>query len=486
MPSAINSDNGVVSGTAGLKSSADSSGVLDLQTNGTTAISISASQVVSFANQPTYTGGTANGVMFLNGSKAVTTGTALTFDGTNLSVGAQGEVRVYNTANTRYGRFVTTSAGTLLQSFNGAGEPLILDAPQASAYISFNVNSIEQMRLNTTGLGIGTNSPAEKLHVNSGTGNVPALFESTDPIAVIQFKDNNSTLFNAVGVQTNSLIFYSGDNVNMRLDQSGNLGLGTTPSAWGGPFDVLQLGTYGQHIGGQTNTADLKIGTNNYYNGSNYVYTVTGYTAMQMNLGQGVFNVSAAPSGTAGATASLTQIIAVASGQSLALQGATSQSGTGITFPATQAASSDANTLDDYEEGTFSVAIAPSSGAFGAVTYNANNVAYYTKVGRLVSVTGIVWVSSYTTGTASGRMFFSLPFAALNGTQNFAAGVVMQFGGNGYTPSIATANVATRVEQGAASFSLGVDNNTVYTDEQIGTFSTSGFLFRFNVTYVTT
>jgi len=80
MPSSLNADNGVVSGTAGLKSSADSSGVLDLQTNGTTAISISASQVVSFANQPTYTGGTANGVMFLNGSKAVTTGTALTFD----------------------------------------------------------------------------------------------------------------------------------------------------------------------------------------------------------------------------------------------------------------------------------------------------------------------------------------------------------------------------------------------------------------------
>jgi hypothetical protein len=60
---------------------------LDLQTNGTTAISISASQVVTFANQPAYTGGTANGVLYLNASKVLTSGTALVFDGTNLGVG---------------------------------------------------------------------------------------------------------------------------------------------------------------------------------------------------------------------------------------------------------------------------------------------------------------------------------------------------------------------------------------------------------------
>jgi hypothetical protein len=59
---------------------------LDLQTNGTTAISISASQVVTFANQPAYTGGTANGVLFLNASKVLTSGTALTFDGSQLDI----------------------------------------------------------------------------------------------------------------------------------------------------------------------------------------------------------------------------------------------------------------------------------------------------------------------------------------------------------------------------------------------------------------
>ena len=46
MASTINADNGVSSGSAGLKESADSSGVLAFQTNGTTAVSIDTSQNV--------------------------------------------------------------------------------------------------------------------------------------------------------------------------------------------------------------------------------------------------------------------------------------------------------------------------------------------------------------------------------------------------------------------------------------------------------
>ena len=53
MTTTINADDGVVSGSAGLKYSADSSGVLALQTNGTTAVSISTGQVVTFTNPPT-------------------------------------------------------------------------------------------------------------------------------------------------------------------------------------------------------------------------------------------------------------------------------------------------------------------------------------------------------------------------------------------------------------------------------------------------
>ena len=108
MPSIILSDNGVSSGSAGLKSTAASDGALALQTTtaggvATTAISIDTSQNVTFANNPTYTSGTANGVLYLNGSKAVTSGSALVFDGTNLGVGTSSPSYKLSVANNTVG-----------------------------------------------------------------------------------------------------------------------------------------------------------------------------------------------------------------------------------------------------------------------------------------------------------------------------------------------------------------------------------------------
>ena len=56
-------------------------------------------------------------------------------------------------------------------------------------------------------------------------------------------------------------------------------------------------------------------------------------------------------------------------------------SGSGITFPATQSASTDANTLDDYEEGTWT----PTQGTFDTWTSPTFN-ATYTKIGRQVTI----------------------------------------------------------------------------------------------------
>jgi hypothetical protein len=50
--SIINSDNGVSSGSTGLKTTGGDDGILKIQTNGVDAISVSGSQVVTFANAP--------------------------------------------------------------------------------------------------------------------------------------------------------------------------------------------------------------------------------------------------------------------------------------------------------------------------------------------------------------------------------------------------------------------------------------------------
>jgi hypothetical protein len=74
-----------------------------------------------------------------------------------------------------------------------------------------------------------------------------------------------------------------------------------------------------------------------------------------------------------------------------------------IKFPATQSASSDANTLDDYEEGTWT----PSLG--GTATYS-DRQGNYTKVGRIVTLWGSMTVTLI--GTGSTTTMSGLPFTS--------------------------------------------------------------------------
>lgn len=82
-------------------------------------------------------------------------------------------------------------------------------------------------------------------------------------------------------------------------------------------------------------------------------------------------------------------------------------SGSGVSFPASQSSSTDVNTLDDYEEGTWSPTVASSAGAIVSSTVNS---AIYTKIGRLVKA--IVDLTITDVGTGSGTLNISLPFTA--------------------------------------------------------------------------
>jgi hypothetical protein len=151
--------------------------------------------------------------------------------------------------------------------------------------------------------------------------------------------------------------------------------------------------------------------------------------------------------GTVGATTPSTgAFTTVTTTTSVAVGGSTlSGSGSGVQFPATQSASTDVNTLDDYEEGTWTPTL-----TFGGVAHNGTysyQSAHYTKVGRLVTVTGIVGINSAGTATGTARMT-SLPFTAINQTGN--AEVMGLFSGfTGLT--------------GTALFGDGPTNNTTVT-----------------------
>lgn len=103
----------------------------------------------------------------------------------------------------------------------------------------------------------------------------------------------------------------------------------------------------------------------------------------------------------------------------IALPGIPSLPGGGIAFPATQVPSADANTLDDYEEGTWTPTMAFATPGTSSITPSVQ-LGVYTKIGNLVTIQA-QFTASILVGTGSGVLIMSgLPFSAA-GTQGIGA-----------------------------------------------------------------
>jgi len=122
----------------------------------------------------------------------------------------------------------------------------------------------------------------------------------------------------------------------------------------------------------------------------------------------------------------------------------------GIKFPATQVPSADANTLDDYEEGSCTLAVAGTTTA-GTHTYTVQ-VGNYTKVGRRVSVDFTLAISSKDVGMAGNVIISGLPFAT-SSVINYVAGLSIGYL-NGHTLTANFTEIIGRVVSSVTSISL--------------------------------
>jgi hypothetical protein len=135
----------------------------------------------------------------------------------------------------------------------------------------------------------------------------------------------------------------------------------------------------------------------------------------------------------------------------ISVGGATpSTSGAGITFPATQNASANANTLDDYEEGTWDPTVASSIGTITTISAKAG---IYTKIGNKVFLQGYFNITN--NGTGAGQITVTnLPFAVTTtngivvfsgcGNEILATGQALAvFGGSGANNVVLTTVTGT-------------------------------------------
>jgi hypothetical protein len=140
-----------------------------------------------------------------------------------------------------------------------------------------------------------------------------------------------------------------------------------------------------------------------------------------------------------------------------------STSGSGISFPATQSASSDANTLDDYEEGTWTPVIDSETAGAGRVTNVA--CARYTKIGNLCSFQLQANLSTLGSGGSGPMVIRGLPFAMLNVTgynPSFTVGYFYNSGAGGSLTAISAAGAGANQTYMFFTGSNGSSNDVLW------------------------
>ena len=351
-------------------------------------------------------------------------------------------------------------------AFDANDDGLKINNQTSSGFIRFNTNSTEKMRITSTGnVGIGTSSPSGKLHAqdinggflfdgsgatynrfksttssaavgrdllfsaqNSGTtpdlyitsaGNVGigtdsptagykldlrgraitynsgylADFVSTDSnaSAIQLYADNTNVSIVQGGTSAVPMTFFIGGSERMRITSAGNVGIGTSS-----PISKLNIdgGT------GDTTANDTILSLTRTSSTSNVLsgkLVLTAPNTYSQNL---VFRIKTTAS-SAEDPSYYSDIVAITNN--------------GLTFNGDTAA---ANALDDYEEGTWTMGLL-FGGASTGITYFLNG-GTYTKIGRKVTVNGILSLTNK--GSATGDATLTgLPFTIGTGFTYYSA-----------------------------------------------------------------
>jgi len=363
---------------------------------------------------------TANGIVYASGTGTLATGSGLRFNGsTTLSLGNITDFAVNGGDNS----LSITQAGPLVlagSTTNLAGNsPKIIRNTVVGSYgITIQGNN------NTT-----VNDTYPGAYISIGGGPLTDGYEGN--LSLVAYG-------NTAGVTRNVITFSTRSGTNTiaeraRINSNGQFCIGATAGLASESLYVyknnsMPIIAQSDAIPGSFFYCNTTGATNNILidNANGYNYGVMGVVSATGSNGGTVYGLGYI--NTAGSAFNPVMKWGDAT-STIGLGSATpSTSGTGITFPATASLSTDVNTLDDYEEGTWTGVLGGATSQSGQAY--SNQACAYTKIGRLVTVSG--YIRCTTPGTITGNAVIrGLPFPCAAGANFYSSCQILDFSGMG-------------------------------------------------------